>query len=123
MDTAQGGQHDTRTFAPSCGPAPSRQALPGAFAPPQPVDSQADRKSTRLNSSHGYISYAVFCLKKKTHTHRALLPRADEPIHLNLQVLPKRLEPTYLLDAVSPPIPSPPRQRGIRHRQSGTQSA
>src|SRR2546422_3169576 len=25
-----------------------------------------DRKSTRLNSSHGYISYAVFCLKKKT---------------------------------------------------------
>src|SRR2546429_6250282 len=28
-----------------------------------------DRKSTRLNSSHGYISYAVFCLKKKT-THR-----------------------------------------------------
>src|SRR2546429_1648356 len=26
---------------------------------------QPDRKSTRLNSSHGYISYAVFCLKKK----------------------------------------------------------
>src|SRR3989449_6304952 len=26
---------------------------------------QSDRKSTRLNSSHGYISYAVFCLKKK----------------------------------------------------------
>src|SRR2546429_3882480 len=32
-----------------------------------------DRKSTRLNSSHGYISYAVFCLKKKkkhTGSHR-----------------------------------------------------
>src|SRR2546429_797199 len=28
-------------------------------------DSFRDRKSTRLNSSHGYISYAVFCLKKK----------------------------------------------------------
>src|SRR2546429_2612182 len=28
-------------------------------------ESPADRKSTRLNSSHGYISYAVFCLKKK----------------------------------------------------------
>src|SRR2546422_5296612 len=27
--------------------------------------AQIDRKSTRLNSSHGYISYAVFCLKKK----------------------------------------------------------
>src|SRR2546422_4726605 len=35
-----------------------------------------DRKSTRLNSSHGYISYAVFCLKKKKtrqqHSRRAL---------------------------------------------------
>src|SRR2546422_3776253 len=28
-------------------------------------EDEADRKSTRLNSSHGYISYAVFCLKKK----------------------------------------------------------
>src|SRR5438128_8980906 len=33
--------------------------LPGA------ADAQIDRKSTRLNSSHGSISYAVFCLKKK----------------------------------------------------------
>src|SRR5687768_18185248 len=30
--------------------------------------ARLDRKSTRLNSSHGYISYAVFCLKKKTKT-------------------------------------------------------
>src|SRR2546422_7608490 len=30
-----------------------------------------DRKSTRLNSSHGYISYAVFCLKKKKKTNKA----------------------------------------------------
>src|SRR2546429_2706915 len=30
-----------------------------------PRPTRADRKSTRLNSSHGYISYAVFCLKKK----------------------------------------------------------
>src|SRR3989449_5241245 len=29
------------------------------------VVDERDRKSTRLNSSHGYISYAVFCLKKK----------------------------------------------------------
>src|SRR5256884_5312967 len=29
------------------------------------IASSSDRKSTRLNSSHGYISYAVFCLKKK----------------------------------------------------------
>src|SRR2546430_8464122 len=32
------------------------------------LDGQ-DRKSTRLNSSHSQISYAVFCLKKKKHTH------------------------------------------------------
>src|SRR2546429_1852733 len=32
--------------------------------------SSIDRKSTRLNSSHGYISYAVFCLKKKKKNHR-----------------------------------------------------
>src|SRR2546429_429703 len=31
-------------------------------------DMRRDRKSTRLNSSHGYISYAVFCLKKKKPT-------------------------------------------------------
>src|SRR2546429_6274107 len=37
-------------------------------ADPQPA--KADRKSTRLNSSHGYISYAVFCLKKKMRQHR-----------------------------------------------------
>src|SRR2546429_6426544 len=30
-----------------------------------PRERGVDRKSTRLNSSHGYISYAVFCLKKK----------------------------------------------------------
>src|SRR2546422_5611270 len=30
-----------------------------------PYSAPGDRKSTRLNSSHGYISYAVFCLKKK----------------------------------------------------------
>src|SRR2546422_7030556 len=32
--------------------------------------SSLDRKSTRLNSSHGYISYAVFCLKKKKRKKR-----------------------------------------------------
>src|SRR2546422_7885441 len=34
-----------------------------------------DRKSTRLNSSHGYISYAVFCLKKKNR------PITEAPLH------------------------------------------
>src|SRR3712207_8480869 len=33
-----------------------------------------DRKSTRLNSSHANISYAVFCLKKKITTHTSAIP-------------------------------------------------
>src|SRR2546422_5437268 len=35
------------------------------LAPVSQITPDGDRKSTRLNSSHGYISYAVFCLKKK----------------------------------------------------------
>src|SRR3712207_8562923 len=35
---------------------------------------RADRKSTRLNSSHANISYAVFCLKKKTNSSHTLNP-------------------------------------------------
>src|SRR5205809_5315885 len=42
--------------------------------------ARIDRKSTRLNSSHGYISYAVFCLKKKRNPQKlgrwAVLPLA-----------------------------------------------
>src|SRR5256884_2099549 len=48
---------------------PERARLPQrctARRPAHPgVGGGRDRKSTRLNSSHGYISYAVFCLKKK----------------------------------------------------------
>src|SRR5256884_6877661 len=40
----------------------------GGVVPPR----HRDRKSTRLNSSHGYISYAVFCLKKKNNRHTYL---------------------------------------------------
>src|SRR5687768_17937267 len=35
--------------------------------------STTDRKSTRLNSSHGYISYAVFCLKKKKKNTKTMI--------------------------------------------------
>src|SRR2546430_10300102 len=38
-----------------------------------------DRKSTRLNSSHSQISYAVFCLKKKTHTAQLVAQRMYLP--------------------------------------------
>src|SRR3989440_4739199 len=56
-------------------PAPSRSASPARMAASRP-----DRKSTRLNSSHDQISYAVFCLKKKKmskiHLHTGAQPRA-----------------------------------------------
>src|SRR2546429_4872847 len=42
--------------------------------------SPRDRKSTRLNSSHGYISYAVFCLKKKKNIYMSHLTD-DKPTH------------------------------------------
>src|SRR2546422_7535335 len=38
------------------------------------LGDEGDRKSTRLNSSHGYISYAVFCLKKKKKQTRCFSP-------------------------------------------------
>src|SRR5690606_41318090 len=45
--------------------------IPGGVGWPGDTDSagNVDRKSTRLNSSHVKISYAVFCLKKKKYTH------------------------------------------------------
>src|SRR2546429_1693076 len=56
---------------PRCGRRPPRSAPPGPPAPcgrPRPSGRcREDRKSTRLNSSHGYISYAVFCLKYKKY--------------------------------------------------------
>src|SRR3712207_7404396 len=43
--------------------------------------SPVDRKSTRLNSSHANISYAVFCLKKKNITYDRALVQTDANIH------------------------------------------
>src|SRR2546430_8961908 len=61
-----------------------RVRLPGV----REGETLADRKSTRLNSSHSQISYAVFCLKKKKHnnnhggrTHTA----TDRPTHCTTQ--------------------------------------
>src|SRR3712207_8709945 len=41
---------------------------PGGLSSGRSPDRLEDRKSTRLNSSHANISYAVFCLKKKNHS-------------------------------------------------------
>src|SRR2546422_2962387 len=61
-------------------PPESRDRPPAAAA----VPGMRDRKSTRLNSSHGYISYAVFCLKKKKTHDRGRTARegASDGIHV-----------------------------------------
>src|SRR3712207_8760056 len=59
------GPPDTVSFPPS----PRTRSMP-----------PADRKSTRLNSSHANISYAVFCLKKKKNTHN------NSHFHLHISV-------------------------------------
>src|SRR5687768_17838191 len=48
----------------------SLKLKPGQRSPHVAALAKRDRKSTRLNSSHGYISYAVFCLKKKKKKKR-----------------------------------------------------
>src|SRR4051812_49652171 len=69
--SARGGRHRRR---------PRRQPWPNDVAPfrrwlTARLPGPADRKSTRLNSSHMSISYAVFCLKKKKH-------RPDEAVFI-----------------------------------------
>src|SRR5258707_5979630 len=49
-----------------------------AFGERAEVRAEGDRKSTRLNSSHANISYAVFCLKKKKYTPAAVRCEATE---------------------------------------------
>src|SRR2546422_3418931 len=52
-------------------PLPRQDPLENLRGPRGSYATLRDRKSTRLNSSHGYISYAVFCLKKKKTYKRA----------------------------------------------------
>src|SRR5438876_1784594 len=57
----------TTLFRSETAPPPPRTAVSGHAPRPSSVAGRdGDRKSTRLNSSHPSISYAVFCLKKKT---------------------------------------------------------
>src|SRR5437762_6139072 len=56
---------------PICSTRPSILASTRRSVGPQPRGPPGDRKSTRLNSSHRCISYAVFCLKKKKSTKKS----------------------------------------------------
>src|SRR2546430_3759162 len=77
---------------PATATGTDRQPAATAAERPEPAGPHPDRKSTRLNSSHSQISYAVFCLKKKNlnldaasplssrGNHRRRLPRYRTPV-------------------------------------------
>src|SRR2546422_8474580 len=72
-----GGQYSDPLSYGRCGE--DAQDSPISFPRPRVSAAAAtDRKSTRLNSSHGYISYAVFCLKKKKKREQRL-PTLERP--------------------------------------------
>src|SRR2546422_7755051 len=78
-------------FVGTLGPAARRGAVqsggsPRTYAASSLAGSKPaqDRKSTRLNSSHGYISYAVFCLKKKKKNQQLHYPHSTR-LHSEIQ--------------------------------------
>src|SRR5256885_5353425 len=65
-------------------PGPDYVLVDGFHLPELSLPHEADRKSTRLNSSHLVISYAVFCLKKKRNTSVPPLTVVTHPITTTL---------------------------------------
>src|SRR5256886_5226541 len=57
----------------------ARSAASTSSGTVRPSQGKLDRKSTRLNSSHSQISYAVFCLKKKNKTSHSALALSHPP--------------------------------------------
>src|SRR5216684_6250469 len=70
-----------RDRAPATPPVPNDRRPRGQLAQAHRHACGQDRKSTRLNSSHGYISYAVFCLKKKKTTLTELTKDRKKKVH------------------------------------------
>src|SRR2546422_6996497 len=71
-------QHDARRKMEGLGVEDHEAQAVGA-------DQHLDRKSTRLNSSHGYISYAVFCLKKKNNKELNNVNALTDIIHNDIR--------------------------------------
>src|SRR2546429_1142388 len=73
-----------RSRADNFCPPPDSSGMLAPGSPPlprsRPCPAAQDRKSTRLNSSHGYISYAVFCLKKKNKQRKIYVCNSEESL-------------------------------------------
>src|SRR2546427_3614718 len=85
-----GSPSPRRTFSTPAMKVVATAPSPTSITPSFPLGGAIDRKSTRLNSSHSQISYAVFCLKKKkkkknnkTNTNETQKPQqtTDHSIH------------------------------------------
>src|SRR5437762_6342855 len=94
-----------RRRRPACRPG---RAVADQRGPDAARRRRGDRKSTRLNSSHRCISYAVFCLKKKIHTKPASSLLSDalyKPIFTSIpsnQTTPDSESPTSLFNTLYP---------------------
>src|SRR2546429_7102540 len=99
-----GEREQVRRRVPEAGPRPCQDLV-----------VRVDRKSTRLNSSHGYISYAVFCLKKK-YRNSIIYSSCPPSTHVSL---PRRLLSSV---ATSPPNqpPTPHLRTLLSVRRHGT---
>src|SRR2546430_11432774 len=76
LDRGEGDEHRSarRARAQGSGAVPRVHPVSLPVGQDRPAGAETDRKSTRLNSSHSQISYAVFCLKKKTKTQLRGIP-------------------------------------------------
>src|SRR5256886_3761932 len=83
-------------------PSPSRSPVVTPFQRPT-LRPRPDRKSTRLNSSHSQISYAVFCLKKKTDPTR-LAVQLDASAYGQAPIHEEPNRPAPIGQAGNPPV-------------------
>src|SRR5690625_5441273 len=67
--------------------SPPRAAPRGRCSPPRCRFGAGDRKSTRLNSSHVAISYAVFCLIKKIEKHKSTTQQKKIQLYVHLELV------------------------------------
>src|SRR5690625_6552345 len=119
------GPHRNKTDGHQPGPMHRRRVGSSPVAPSMPKpDTAQDRKSTRLNSSHVAISYAVFCLKKKKRDNKDQPPAAprrrllDPALDLPAAGADRLEHATAMQDADRSPLRLPGGQEGPSHERA-----